>query len=148
MYHVLEGIPFNMAFMMVTYIGEATEKNRFSLSYSMEFILLFRESKLDIPESESVKELRHTDYCNEATLHRMRYSKQKTSWVRIHPTKKSTFTIETDLLNSSQPATLIPAPSKTPTPVNNTPQPFNTNVQITSEHLQQITTFIINAFTP
>ena len=75
MYHVLEGIPFNMTFMMVTYIGEATEKNRFSFLNGMVFILLFRESELDIPKGESVKERRHIDYCNEVTLHRMGYFK-------------------------------------------------------------------------
>ena len=61
--------------MMITYIGEATRKNRFSLSYGMVLTLLFRESGIDIPEGESVKNLRHTDYCNEATLHRMGYKK-------------------------------------------------------------------------
>ena len=75
MYHVLKAIPFNMASMMVTYIGESIRKNMFNLPYGMVFILLLRESGLDIPEGESIKELRHTDYYNEATLHRMEYKK-------------------------------------------------------------------------
>ena len=75
MYHVLEGIPFNMASMMVTYIGKATDRNRFGLPYGMVLILLFRESGLDIPEDKSVKKLRHTNYYNDATLHRMGYKK-------------------------------------------------------------------------
>ena len=74
-YHVLEGIPFNMASMMVTYIGEATKKNRFNLPYGMVLTLPFRESSLYIHEGESVKNLRHTDYGNEATIYRMGYKK-------------------------------------------------------------------------
>ena len=70
MYHVLEGIPFNMASTIVTYIVEATRKNRFGLPYGMVLTLLFRESGIDIPKGESVKNLRHTDYCNEASLYR------------------------------------------------------------------------------
>ena len=74
-YHILEGIPFNMASTMVTYIGEAIDKNRFSLSYGMVFTLLFRELGLSIPTDEPIRELRNTDYYNKATLHRMGYKK-------------------------------------------------------------------------
>ena len=55
MYHVLEAISFNMASMMVTYIGEATGKNRFSLPYGMVFTLLFRELVISIPTDELVR---------------------------------------------------------------------------------------------
>ena len=59
MYHVLEAISFNMASMIVTYIGEATSKNRFSFSYGMVFTLLFRKLGISIPADESIRELRH-----------------------------------------------------------------------------------------
>ena len=75
MYHVLETILFNMAFMMVTYIGEAIGKNRFSLLYTMVFTLLFRKLGLGILTNESIREFRHTGFYNEGTLHRMGYSK-------------------------------------------------------------------------
>ena len=42
MYHIIDEIPFNFLKMLITYIGEATEKNRFSLPYDMVFTLLFR----------------------------------------------------------------------------------------------------------
>ena len=126
MYHVLEAISFNMASMMVTYIGEATSKNRFSPSYGMVFTLLFRDLGLSILVDESVRELRHTNFYNEITLHRMGYSKQKTIWVRTHPTKQSTSTIETNPPSSTEPATLIPALSETPTPVYTTFQSSDT----------------------
>ena len=87
MYHILETIFFNMASMMVTYIGEATDKNRFSLPYGMLFTLLFRKLGLGILEDESVKKLRHSNFYNEGTLHRMGYSKQETVWVRTHPSR-------------------------------------------------------------
>ena len=140
MYHVLEGIPFNIASMMVTYIGEATEKNRFSLSYSMVPNLLFRESGIDIPEGELVKNLRHTDYCNEATLHRMRYKKEESSWVRSHPTKQSTFIIQNDLSSSTTQISKSQLSFDTQileyfeALVNDTPS-YSTNVQIILELL-------------
>ena len=140
MYHVLEAIPFNMASMMVTYIGEATGKNKFSLPYGMVFTLLFRKLGLSIPTDESVKELRHTDFYNEETLHRMGYSKQKIIWVRTHPPKQSTSTTHTNLPSSTESATLIPDPSETLIPIHNTPQQFDTlpsstNVQIFSDQM-------------
>ena len=64
-----------MASMMVTYIGEATGKNRFSLPYGMVFILLFRKLGLGIPEDELAKKLWHTNFYIDKTLHRMGYSK-------------------------------------------------------------------------
>ena len=54
-----------MASMMVTYIGEAIDKNRFGLPYGMVFTLLFWKLGLSIPVDESVRELRHTDFYNE-----------------------------------------------------------------------------------
>ena len=153
MYHVLKAIPFNMASMMVTYIGEATSKNRFSLSYGIVFTLFFRKLGISIPTNESVRELRHTNLYNEGTLYRVGYSKQEILWVKTHAYKQSTFTIHTDLPSSTEPATLIPDSSETLILVYNISQqsdslPTQTNVQITSDHLQQITTSIINAFTP
>ena len=117
-----------MTSMIVTYIGEATEKNRFSLPYGMVLTLLFRELGLDIPEDESVKELRHSDYCNDATLHKIGYKKQESTWVRIHLTKQSTFITQNDLPSSTAPIpelqpcfdTQIPESSETPVP--NVPQ--------------------------
>ena len=111
-----------MASMMVTYIGEAISKNRFSLSYGMVFTLFFRKLGLSIPADESVRKLKHTDFCNKETLDRMGYSKKETIWVRTHPPKQSTSTTDTNLPSSAKPATLISNPSETLIPILNTPQ--------------------------
>ena len=142
-----------MASMMVTYIGEATSKNRFGLPYGMVFTLVFRKLGLSILTDESIRELRHTNFYNEETLHRMGYSKQETFWVRTHPSKQSTSIIHTELPSSTELDTEIPFSFETQIPVHNIPQqsdslPTQTIIQITFDQLQQITTSIIDAFTP
>ena len=138
--------------MMVTYLGKATKKIRFSLPYGMVFTLLFRESGLGIPEDNLVKELRYTDFYNEGTLHRMGHSKQETVWVRTHPFRQSTFTIHLDIPSSTALVTEISSFFETPILVSDNPQrsdslPTQSNIQLTSDQLQQITTSIIVAFT-
>ena len=89
----------------------------------------------------------------------MGYKKHESTWVRPHPSKKSTSITHNDLPSSTasipefQPCSDTQIPDSFETPVHNVPQhsdtlPSSTNVQITSEYLQQISTTIINTFTP
>lgn len=77
---ILNGYPLNLLGMMISYMGEASSRKKFSLPYDMVLTLIFREQGVEILENEPKRLLRQTDYCNEHTLRQMGYRKIDGVW--------------------------------------------------------------------
>lgn len=65
----------NLHGMMIWYMAKAASKKKATLSYGMILTKVFQSQGVSILDNEPKKTLRHTDYYNKATLHRMSFIK-------------------------------------------------------------------------
>ena len=155
MYHILNTISFDMGSMMINHISASTGNNRFSLPYGMVFTLIFRHYQIPISNQESTIKLRHTDYYSDSTLRRMGFSKTNGSWVKLEKSTKQSHAPTSDV---PEPFPEIPEHQSPPSPIPPTnlddvpiaphspPAPPQTS--ISTEHLDILSTTILNAITP
>ncbi|EEF43327.1 conserved hypothetical protein [Ricinus communis] len=79
MWHILNGMDFNLPFVLLSHMVACSEKKNAYLPYGMMLTLIFKHFKVSL-EEEECKELKSSDIYSEVTLRKMGYVKSEKGW--------------------------------------------------------------------
>ncbi|KAG1334271.1 putative Patatin [Cocos nucifera] len=118
---LVDGTSMNLPFMMIEHIKSAAgrSKEKTCLPYDMVFILLFTDAGID-SNGEDSKSFTYTDYYTIQSLHRMKFGKKNSVWIReiegVYPHVSGSSSSTSDSARPSSPAPVVAPSSSVPTP--------------------------------